>query len=89
MGDTGRGTSGDISSPDVSPMTRAGLKDVDEDYDASSDEPEEDQDEGSTSGRKKSSRFNETKAAYVLMMLKTPKESLKAGWNSLKRRASA
>ena len=79
----------DVSSPDISPKTRAGPKDIDEDYDASSDEPEDDKEDGSTPERKKSSRFNETKAAYVLMMLKTPKESFKAGWNSLKRRASA
>jgi hypothetical protein len=61
--------------------------DIDENYDAGSDDSGDDGKAGQMA-RKKSSKgvFNETKAAYMLMKLKTQTESVVKG---LKRRASA
>ena len=64
--------------------------DVDEDYDAGSDASDNEKSSANVAARKKSSRgFTETKAAYVLMKLKTQPEFCKAEAKSLKRRASA
>jgi hypothetical protein len=64
-----------------------GRMDIDDDYDAGSDESGDDGKAGQMA-REKSSKgvFNDTKAAYVLMKLKTQTESAAKG---LKRRASA
>jgi hypothetical protein len=77
-------------TPAVSPRSAAGYMNLDEDYDAGSDESETEKKEGTLAARKKSSRgFTETKAAYVLMKLKTQTDLFKPDLKSLKRRASA
>jgi hypothetical protein len=64
--------------------------DVDEDYDAGSDESDGGVHVSHLAARKKSSRgFTETKAAYVLMKLKTKTNLFTSDVKSLKRRASA
>ena len=76
--------------PAVSPRSAAGRMDIDEDYDAGSDKSENEKMAGGVAARKKSSRgFTNTKAAYVLMRLKTQTDLSKTDVKSLKRRASA
>lgn len=71
---------------------RAGIRrfDMDEDYDAGSDDSDTGKRDNSPSNRKKSSKgFSETNAAYVLMKLKTQADTFKSDVKPLKRRASA
>ncbi|EXJ86809.1 hypothetical protein A1O3_03763 [Capronia epimyces CBS 606.96] len=76
-----------FSTEGVSPKSQAERMDIDEYYDAGSDDSEGPKVD--MRGRKRSSRgFNETKAAYVLMKLRTQTDSVKTGLKSLKRRAS-
>jgi hypothetical protein len=64
--------------------------DIDEDYDAGSDDSDGGMRQKDEIVRKKSSRgFTETKAAYMLMKLKTQTYLPKPDFASLKRRASA
>lgn len=89
-GYVGPGTSEVLHDEEVSPKSRMDRMrmDIDEDYDAGSDES--DGPKASMKTRKRSSKgFNETKAAYVLMKLRTQTDTVKAGLKSLKRRASA
>ncbi|EXJ88012.1 hypothetical protein A1O1_04939 [Capronia coronata CBS 617.96] len=87
-GNSGIGTGEVLPVQEVSPKSGAGRMDVDEDYDAGSDNS--DAAKAVMRTRKRSSReFTETKAAYVLMKLRTQTDTVKAGLNSLKRRASA
>ncbi|OAP56439.1 hypothetical protein AYL99_09618 [Fonsecaea erecta] len=78
-------------APDMFPRSTVDAMEVDEDYDAGSDDSSEDSKvKNSVAARKKPSRgFTDTKAAYVLMKLKTQGEIFKADAKSLKRRASA
>ena len=77
-------------TPAVSPRSATRRMDIDEDYDAGSDESENEKKANNLVTRKKSSRgFTETKAAYVLMKLKTQADMFKPEIKSLKRRASA
>ena len=63
--------------------------DLDEDYDASSDESDDAKMGDGISTRKKSSRgFTDTKAAIVLMKLKTQADLFKSDLQFLKRRRS-
>ncbi|KIW24076.1 uncharacterized protein PV07_09811 [Cladophialophora immunda] len=80
----------DKSVLDMSPRSAAEMMEVDEDYDAGSDDSEDSKGQNNVAARKKSSRgFTDTKAAYILMKLKTQGEMFKADEKSLKRRASA
>ncbi|OCT47232.1 hypothetical protein CLCR_02262 [Cladophialophora carrionii] len=78
------------TTPAVSPRSDVHRMDVDEDYDAGSDDSDGGLREKDGIARKKSSRgLTETKAAYVLMKLKTQTQFPKRDFRSLKRRASA
>ncbi|KIX03426.1 uncharacterized protein Z518_06978 [Rhinocladiella mackenziei CBS 650.93] len=76
--------------PEVSPKSVVRPMDIDQGYDASSDESEDTRADGSMASREKSSRgFTETNAARVLMKLRTQADNVTVGLKSLKRRASA
>ncbi|OQU99439.1 hypothetical protein CLAIMM_05071 isoform 2 [Cladophialophora immunda] len=75
----------DKSVLDMSPRSAAEMMEVDEDYDAGSDDSEDSKGQNNVAARKKSSRgFTDTKAAYILMKLKTQGEMFKADEKSLK-----
>lgn len=74
---------------ETSPTSAVHPMDVDEDYDGGSDDSDSGKAGSKSSGRKKSSVFTQTNAAYVLMNLKTERVGVKADAKSLKRRASA
>ncbi|EXJ57518.1 hypothetical protein A1O7_07866 [Cladophialophora yegresii CBS 114405] len=77
-------------TPAVSPRSHGDRMDIDEDYDAGSDDSDGGPREKDGIARKKSSRgLTETKAAYVLMKLKAQTKFPKRDFRSLKRRASA
>ncbi|KAL6247020.1 hypothetical protein RBB50_006327 [Rhinocladiella similis] len=74
------------TTPGISPRSRRRPMDIDEDYEAGSDDSEAPRAEKS---RKRSSHtFTETSAAYVLLKL-SGKDNVGEGMRSLKRRASA
>lgn len=78
------------SPTDVSPKSGSRLMDVDEDYDAGSDDSNSSGGEANLQNRKKSSRvFTEAKAACVLMKLSSQRDSQAEGSRPPKRRASA
>ncbi|KAL2408621.1 hypothetical protein ABEF93_005628 [Exophiala dermatitidis] len=92
VGDCGHAADGaheSLLSEGVSPKSRAVRMDIDEDYDAGSDDSDGAKPVTTTSRKRSSKVFNETKAAYVLMKLRTQTDTVKAGLKSLKRRASA
>ncbi len=77
-------------TPAVSPRSAARRMDIDEDYDACSDESDNAKRSNNLAARKKSSKgFTETKAAYVLLKMRMQTDLSKPESNSLKRRASA
>jgi hypothetical protein len=63
--------------------------DIDEDYDAGSDDSEAPTGASKSARKKSSQAFTETKAAYVLMNLRAQGNGVKEVPKSLKRRASA
>ncbi|KIX99723.1 uncharacterized protein Z520_04359 [Fonsecaea multimorphosa CBS 102226] len=80
----------DSPAQDMSHRSAAQSMEVDEEYDAGSDDSEDSKGKNGVPARKKSSKgFSDTKAAYVLMKLKTHGGTLKTDAKSLKRRASA
>ncbi|OAL36446.1 hypothetical protein AYO20_04342 [Fonsecaea nubica] len=84
------GVGAEDSALDMSPRSAVQAMDVDEDYDGGSDDSDDAKEKNTVMARKKSSRgFTDTKAAYVLMKLKTQGEVFQAKEKCLKRRASA
>lgn len=74
----------------ASPKGAARAMNIDEDYDAGSDDSDIEMRENQFAARKKSSRgITDAGAAYLLLSLKKHKDSIVTGLKSLKRRASA